>query len=527
MSDPHTLIAPRVVADRAPLRLAVPALAALLTTVALGLRWRGSDLPAQLFRADLIRKHGIVLWNNLWYGGHATADYGLLTPVLGALTSPLFLAAVSCVVAAELFGRILRDAFVKDWPLGALVFAAAAVVNVIVGRVPFALGLALGLVAVRLLQRDQPRLAALAGLAASAASPVAGAFVALTAVAWGATRRERKHVGAIVALVTAAPVVVSTLLYPDDGHFPLRGAALLWDLSVTLVVAVLAHRTGRRTVVVGSGLYGLVCLAAFVVSSPLGGNVSRLGQFVAAPLVLAMLLPKRRHLLTLAVVAPLVVWQWTPAVDAAVAAGRDPSTQQAYYEPLVSFLNGQTGAAVRTEIPFTFRHWETTYVADTVPLARGWERQIDIARNPAFYDGTLTAASYHDWLMENAVGFVALPDARLDHSSLVERQVLLAGVPGLEEVWHDAHWRVWRVADYRGLVDGPGMVVELGATDVRLQVNAPGDLLVRLHYSSHWEVNGAGCVRRSPSGWTEVRGVRPGPLVLSQALLGSVCEGST
>lgn len=516
--------------DRTSWRLATPALAALLCTLALVLNWRGSDLPAQLFRADLIRRHGFVLWNNLWYGGHPTIDYGLLTPVLGAITGPRLLAAASCVVAAEVFGRILRDAFVDAWRLGSLVFAAAAAVNVIVGRVPFALGLALGLLAVRMLQRDRFRAAALFGLAASTASPVAGAFLALIAVAWGLSRHERRYLGAVVAAVTAAPVVLGTLLYPEGGHFPLRWSALAWDLAVTALVAFLAWRDGRRTLVTGSALYGLACVGAFVVSSPLGGNVSRLGQFAAAPLVIALLLPRRRPVLgrgqllvMAALVLPLVVWQWTPAVDTAVAAGKDPSTQRAYFQPVVDQIVALSGSTVRTEIPFTFRHWETTYVADTIPLARGWERQVDIAQNPSFYEDALTPEGYHAWLMDNAVGFVALPDARLDRSSLRERELLTAGVPGLQEVWSDAHWRLWRVTGYRGLVDGPALVTKLGATDIHLQVTEPGNLLVRLHYSGHWQVDGAGCVRRSDAGWTEVMAVKPGPLVISQALLGSTC----
>ena len=464
-----------------------------------------------------------MLWNNLWYGGHTTLDYGLLTPVLSAITGPVLLAAASTVVAAEMFGQILRAAFVRHWRPGVLVFAAAVVVNVIVGRVPFALGLALGLVAVRMLQRDRPVLAAMAGLAASASSPVAGAFVVLAALSWGVARRRDRYVAVIVAAASAAPVVVGMVLYPQTGHFPMRGAALVWDLAVAAVVFTLAFVDGRRELAIASALYGVACVAAFVVSSPLGGNVSRLGQFVAAPLVLTMLIQRRRLVLAFVLAVPLVVWQWTPAVDTAVAAGRDPSTQREYYDPLVSFLVAQPGPPTRTEIPFTFRHWETAYVADTVPLARGWERQLDIARNPAFYDGTLVAATYHAWLLDNAVGYVALPDARLDPSSFGERQLLEAGVPGLEEIWRDAHWRVWRVNDDRGLVDGPAAAVALGASDVRLQVMEAGSLLVRLRYSDHWQLDGPGCVRESPGGWIEILGARPGPLVLSQGLRGSAC----
>ena len=48
----------------------------------------------------------------------------------------------------------------------------------------------------------------------------------------------------------------------------------------------------------------------------------------------------------------------------------------------------------RIEIPFTRFHWETYVVAPRYPLARGWERQLDIKDNPLFYSGPLTAATY-------------------------------------------------------------------------------------------------------------------------------------
>ncbi|MGF7236092.1 MAG: hypothetical protein ACQSGP_14195 [Frankia sp.] len=36
------------------------------------------------------------------------------------------------------------------------------------------------------------------------------------------------------------------------------------------------------------------------------------------------------------------------------------------------------------------------------------ERQIDVAENPIFYDHTLTAQTYLDWLHARGVGWVAL-----------------------------------------------------------------------------------------------------------------------
>ena len=41
----------------------------------------------------------------------------------------------------------------------------------------------------------------------------------------------------------------------------------------------------------------------------------------------------------------------------------------------------------RVEVAFTHNHWEAAHLATSVPLARGWERQLDEKANPLFYDG--------------------------------------------------------------------------------------------------------------------------------------------
>ena len=102
------------------------------------------------------------------------------------------------------------------------------------------------------------------------------------------------------------------------------------------------------------------------------------------------------------------------------------------------------------EIPFTDNHWESRWVAPRVPLARGWERQLDRQRNALFYDGRpLTAARYRRWLDDNAVRFVALPDAPIDYSAAREAGSCARARPYLREVWRDAHWRVFAVARRR------------------------------------------------------------------------------
>ena len=85
-----------------------------------------------------------------------------------------------------------------------------------------------------------------------------------------------------------------------------------------------------------------------------------------------------------------------------------------YYDPLLGFLDRQAGPPFRVEIPFTRFHREAFEVAPRFPLARGWERQLDMARNPLFYGGgILTGAQYYGWLRGNAVRYVAISGGRL------------------------------------------------------------------------------------------------------------------
>src|SRR2546423_12429727 len=62
------------------------AAATVPSIVAVVLRWQGGDLPAQIFRADLVRRDGFTLWNHEWFGGPARRSYSVGAPVLGAFT---------------------------------------------------------------------------------------------------------------------------------------------------------------------------------------------------------------------------------------------------------------------------------------------------------------------------------------------------------------------------------------------------------------------------------------------------------
>jgi hypothetical protein len=246
----------------------------------------------------------------------------------------------------------------------------------------------------------------------------------------------------------------------------------------------------------------------FLVPTPVGGNWVRLGPLLAGPLAAGALLPRRAK--ALAVVAlPLLAWQWSAAVRDLDAARGDPSTRAGYYAGLLAFLEHAPGP--RVEVVFTRNHWEAAEVAPHVPIARGWERQLDRRHNALFYR-PLNAAAYRRWLDELAVRWVALPDVALDPSARDEARLLRGGlVPGLRPAWRDAHWRVWEVSRPGPFARGPVSVLAQGSDELALRARTAGRSRIQVRWTPYWAVVGApGCVARAPGGFTAVTLRRPG-----------------
>jgi len=499
------------------LDLVPPAVAAVLATAAIGLGWRGADWPAQLLRIELVEQAGPTIWNNLWFAGHHTPAYGIVFPILAAALGPGAVAVVSCAVAAWCFHLVAHGwGDVRRTVAASVLFAAGTVVNVAVGRLTFALGLALGMAALAAVRARWIALAAVLTVLTAPASPVAGVMLGLALTAWWLHSR-RVSLLALAALAVA-PVAAAAVLFPLGGEFPFRAGALVWSLAIATVVAV---ATAAPVVRNGAVLYGVACVATFLVPNPLGANATRLGMFVAAPVVVLTARRLRQPIILLALVA-MLWWQWSPALDGIVRAGRDPSAAATYHEPLVAAVRVNGPLVGRVEIVPTQRHWETVYVAAELPLARGWERQLDIGRNPLFYEGELDADAYHAWLRENAVQFVALADGPLDPSGRREADLVRRGLPFLDPVWRDEHWQLWRVGDAQPLVEGPARLVEMGPDALTLDVVDDEPVLVRVRYSSHWSLHRPGCVSPSPEGWTVIQLDEPGMVRLRPVLARSV-----
>jgi hypothetical protein len=445
--------------------------------------------------------------------------------VLGIQTTEVLAAAT----AALAFDRLVVGHFGPRARWGSLLFAAGTLVAVAIGQLPFLLGESLALGACWAASGRRWVLAVTLALVTPLASPLAGAFLGLAMVAWLLSTWPRRR-GRLAAMAVAAlaPVLALSLLFPGPGEMPFPTGDFL-QLAALFVAVWLVIPRRERALRLGAALYVIAIASSFVIATPVGGNISRLGECVGAPLAICGLWPHRRWLLGAALV-PLVALQWSPAFATFTPGKPDASKRAAYYAPLLQFLAAHREPMGRVEVVPTRRHWEAAYVAPRFSLARGWERQLDTADNPIFYAADqLSPSSYVQWLLDNGVRFVALPDAPLDYAAQAEGQLVQGGVPGLVPRWHEAHWRVFEVAGSAGLVEGPARLVDLEGGRADLEVTSPGTILVRVRYDRRWDVAyGSGCIRQTPGRWTQVDGVSTGPLRLQLRLAGNpeaACPG--
>ena len=502
--------------------LVAPLLAATLAVVAALAGWRGGDLPAALYRISLFHRHGLTLWDSQWYGGHWTLDYSVIFPPLAGVIGLHLTEIAAVALAAFSFDRLVVEHYGRTARLGSIVFALGTLVQVAIGQLPFLMGEAFGLAALWAATRRRWAVAAVLAAGAALASPLAGAFVGLAVAAWLVAQWPKERARLIPMLGAAlVPVAALSLLFPGQGAMPFPFKDFAFELVVFGLALALLPRTSR-VLRIGVGLYLVAFVFAFVLHTPVGGNIERLGEAFGPAVVAVALWPLRRVLLGL-IVVPLVILQWAPAIAAMSRDAVDPTTSEAYFTPLVSYVTAHADPPGRVEIVPTLLHWEAAYAAPSVPLARGWERQLDTADNPIFYTpGALTPASYRAWLLTNGVRFVALPDAKLDYAGKAEGQLVRAGVPGLHLVWHDKHWRVFTVTGATGIVSGPVVPVLIDGGHVQLDVLRPGPVLVRVRYNTEWSVvSGNACIAEDPDGWLRVQAQTAGPIDLQLRLVGA------
>lgn len=534
--------------------LAPAVLTLLLATFVWLLGWRGVDQAAQLYRVTMFRFHGLMLWDAGWYGGNFPLGYSVLFPPIASLLGIEVVAVASAAIATLAFDRVIRAHF-GSRPLGTWYFAVSTVLPVIIGQLPFLAGEAAGLVALVALQKGHRRTAIALGVIAALFSPLAAAFLAMVCLAWAARGRSRRGWTIAIAAVCLGVILALGALFPGDGPFPFPWQGLV----VTELLCFTALTPFVRTTPVvrlGALIYAAATFFSFLVPNPLGGNAPRLAGSVGVPLLACFLTANgsavarfspsglaerilgRRHIelsprlrvLAVAIVVPFAVWQWAPSQKIVTSPSASPWTTKSFYQPLIAELHALSPGPVRVEIPPTLDHWESAYVAPYISLARGWERQLDIADNPLFYtQGALTPASYEAWLDSEGVTYVALPDAPLDYAAVAEGKLLHSQrLRALVPVWSNPDWRVWRVDGSPGLVTGPASLTSLGPDHLLLHVQAPGSITIRVRYTAFWSMAvGAGCVGPGPDGWTDVQASHAGTIELWTSLRGNAATTCT
>ncbi|MEW2082391.1 MFS transporter [Streptomyces sp. NPDC005283] len=457
----------------------------------------GGDIAAQDAWAEFVGRHPDSAYNLAWYGGMHPVSYSVVSPYLMSLVGVRSTMMIAGTVSAALTALILvRVRAVRNPVACSLAGVFAFLCNALSGRVTFGLGMtfALGAVAAVFCWPHRWRhkrwakaavAAPLAGLA-TASSPVAGLFLGVVAAALFLNKRRPGAYA--LGLAPVVVVALSAWLFPFSGTQPMS----FWSTSLPFLFGVLVLvlvPKEWRTVRTGAAVYSIGTLLTWVIDSQIGSNVSRLPMLFAGVVLLAALpynVPSSRKWYALVIAfLGLNFWIGFKGVDDMVRTAPTASWNREL-APLVNRLQGLSAERGRVEVVPASSHREASALAPYVNLARGWNRQADMKRNPLFYDDdkTLTSAGYRAWLDRWAVHYVVLPKGSPDSSGAKqEAELVRAGQSYLTRLWGDENWQLFAVKNPMPLADPPATVQHAGAGELTIRVRTAGRVLIRVPYS--------------------------------------------
>jgi hypothetical protein len=455
----------------------------------------GGDLAAQDAWAEFVGRHPDSAYNLAWYGGMHPVSYSIVSPYLMSLLGVRTTMMMAGTVSAGLLTMILiRSRSVRNPLWASLAGLFGLLCNAISGRVTYGLGTMFALGAVAAVHcwphRRRPKRWAKGLVAASLAalatmsSPVAGLFVGLVAVA---LFLQKRRPGAwALGLAPSAVVAVSAWLFPFSGTQPMGFGTVILPLLYGLVCVFVVPRKWK-TVRLTAAVYSLSVVLVWLVSSQIGSNITRLAMlFAGVVLVAALPFTVRRTREWYVIVLSFVLfvgWVGVKTVDDIVHTTPAASWAREL-APLVHQLQQVGAEKGRVEVVPARSHREASALAPYVNLARGWNRQADMERNPIFYDNTLNSASYHEWLQRWAVHFVVLPKGEPDgNGGERERALVQRGMPYLKQIWGDANWQLFRVTDPMPLAEPDAVVDRAEQGEMIIDVRKAGRIIIRIPYS--------------------------------------------
>nr|WP_240679070.1 MFS transporter [Streptomyces sp. SID4937] len=453
----------------------------------------GGDIAAQDAWAEFVGRHPGTAYNLAWYGGMHPVSYSVVSPylmsVLGVRSTMMIVGTVSAALTALILVRVRA---VRNPLACSLAGVFAYLCNALSGRVTFGLGMmfAVGAVAAvfcwpyrwRYKRWAKAAVAApLAGLA-TASSPVAGLFLGVVAAAL--FLHKRRPGAYAIGLAPVAVVALSSLLFPFSGTQPMSLGTVSLPFLFSVLIFVLVPRDWS-TVRTAAAVYGFGTVLTYFVDSQIGSNVTRMAMLFAGIVLLAALpytRPRSRRWYALVLAfAGLNFWIGFKGVDDIVRTTPDASWARSL-APLVNQLQQVGAERGRVEVVPASSHREASALA-TYNLARGWNRQADMKRNPLFYDDTLNAVNYRQWLDRWAVHYVVLPTGRPDGGAERETELVGKGLSYLREIWSDENWKLYRVLEPTPLADPPATVEKAGANELTIRVESAGRVLIRIPHS--------------------------------------------
>jgi hypothetical protein len=465
----------------------------------------GIDSAAHAYQTLRWLHSGFQFWDNYWYDGHYSfVDYSLLYYPIAGLIGQVATVLASVSASGFLFARLVCGRFEVSSPWPVRIFATSlAVVVWLSGEYPFALGLALGLAALSL-RRSRLPLASVAALGTLLASPLAFLLllVGFGGLALGNLRRLPR-IDLLMGLGICVLVALGLqLAFPVTGTFHYNFWALFQVLAMGVVAGLCS--IGLRGVASIRGLFAamaVLAIAAYLVPSPLGGNATRLVDYIGAPLIWILLARQRQErrlwMPVVAVVGAIALGgQLAPTIVSAAVALGSRSDNPAFWSGAIRFLHDTANPNFRVESVDTADHWDAYYLpAAGIPIVRGWFRQSDFPDNTVLYQDAVSATRYQRWLRRNGVRYVVLPHDTLDYSAVSEARLLQSGHSGLRVDYQDPFVTIYALRDPTPLLVAPphrrATVLAFGHTTVALWVSGAGNYALAVNYTPYWRIRSA------------------------------------
>jgi len=499
---------------RSPARegLLCAAVAAVAAALLAWLAPPGGDLAAHLYQRLLFVSHGFTLWDDYWYAGrYSFVGYSVLYYPIAAVLGIRVLAVLEVALAAGAFALLLEREWGSPARWASRAFALLWAGVLITGEFPFALGVALALLALLALQSGHHWGFAVLTLLTLAASPVALVLLGAVLAGVALSRRAplRRHRLPVLALAVAGAVELLLLrLFPIGGTlgFPVSEAAPA--IAFCLGGIALAWRVPRAGVLRGIlALYLVAIVVAWAIPSALGQDVTRM-RLLSLPLVLliAGLRGWRPLPVALTVVALALAWNVGPLAGGWARGAADTASNAVMWREPVAYLHAHLRPGYRVEAVDTTEHWPAFYLARArIPIVRGWFRQDDFPLDALLYK-RLSPAAYLRWLRKLGVAYVVLTRSPPDYSSQREAALVRSDRVHLPLVFATRKVSIYAVPRPQPIVTGPGRPVVLSLRESRLVARLPraGTYRIAVRWSPYWSTT-TGCLARTSEGMLRLR----------------------